>query len=78
MNHQHFTGGLITVIFLCHTEPPLPPSKPVPDIERLRNETEELSVKVRNFYFGKTVPVKGPQQKEKSTPGDLVEDVKEV
>ncbi|XP_072016330.1 putative RNA polymerase II subunit B1 CTD phosphatase RPAP2 [Amphiura filiformis] len=51
-----------------------PPSQPLPDIEKLRKETEEFALKVNKFYYGK--PVKGNQQTQLEAE-ELVKDVQE-
>ena len=59
------------VFFIVFAEPA---SKPIPDIEKLRSDTEEFALKVKEFYYGKPV---GHQPKQGAS-SVSEEDAKEV
>ena len=55
------------------TEPSLPPVKPLPDIQHLREESETFALKVQEFYYGRPLDVKKGKDTKKMASGDIQE-----
>ncbi|XP_038063985.1 putative RNA polymerase II subunit B1 CTD phosphatase Rpap2 isoform X2 [Patiria miniata] len=57
------------------TEPSLPAAKPLPCMDKLKEETEQFSLKVQEFYYGRHLEVKKKEKKAKSGQEKQEEDV---